>query len=159
MLWFGTALAAAPVATLEGSLYDAGGVRIGEDGRVHVLLAPKASRLSALRGVVNVTADPGDEAMQELLGPKVRHAVVSPDGSVAITEIEGPGGSWSPEIEVHAIEWMLRDAHTDPELLRTSQLVYEVSCAYRILRWLVTRAARGDVAARELLARIDRESR
>jgi hypothetical protein len=64
-----------------------------------------------------------------------------------------------PEIEVHAIEWLLRDAHADPELLRTSQLVYEVSCAYRILRWLVTRAACGDVAARELLARIDRETR
>ncbi|MBK9386440.1 MAG: hypothetical protein IPN34_16635 [Planctomycetes bacterium] len=64
-----------------------------------------------------------------------------------------------PEIEVHAIEWLLRDAHADPELLRTSQLIYEASCAYRILRWLVTRAARGDVAARELLARIDRESR
>ncbi len=64
-----------------------------------------------------------------------------------------------PPIEARGIEWLLRDAHEDPELLRTSQLVYEVSCAYRLLRWLVTRAARGDAASRELLARIDRESR
>jgi hypothetical protein len=63
-----------------------------------------------------------------------------------------------PTIEVRGIEWLLRDAHADPELLRTRTLIYEVSCAYRVLRYVVTRAARGDAEARELLARIDRES-
>jgi hypothetical protein len=64
-----------------------------------------------------------------------------------------------PPVEVRGIEWLLRDAHADPELLRTPTLVYEVTCAYRLLRYAVTRAARGDAEARELLARIDRESR
>ena len=64
-----------------------------------------------------------------------------------------------PTIEIRGIEWLLRDAHADPELLRTPTLVYEVACAYRLLRYAVTRAARGDAAAREFLARIDRERR
>lgn len=63
-----------------------------------------------------------------------------------------------PTVEARGIEWLLRDSHADPEMLRTSQLKYDIACAYRVLRWLVTRAARGDAGARELLARIDREA-